>query len=208
MRPLASTSKDIIIKWFDLDYELTQEGTSEYQQAVIRVVILSATLLYFVIRSGFSGSHNISTDPMVVLVAIFVAASLANILSFRFIPGKCTVRRTITLLVDLSVLSYGLHLGEDASTICFSIYLWLMVGYGLRYGQNYLIAATIIGAVEFYFVLQHTDYWLEQRTAGAGLLIGLIILPIFFSSLLRKLTFAKAQAEEARQRRQHGSIVN
>ena len=197
MRPLASTSKDIIIKWFDLDYELTQEGTSEYQQAVIRVVILSATLLYFVIRSGFSGSHNISTDPMVVLVAIFVAASLANILSFRFIPGKCTVRRTITLLVDLSVLSYGLHLGEDASTICFSIYLWLMVGYGLRYGQNYLIAATIIGAVEFYFVLQHTDYWLEQRTAGAGLLIGLIILPIFFSSLLRKLTFAKAQAEEA-----------
>lgn len=189
--------KFISKKWLWLNYELTQEGSSEYQQAVIRIVILSATLLYFVIRSALAGIQYIASDPMVVLVGLFVAASFANILSFRFIPGKCTVRRTVTLLVDLSVLSYGLHLGEDASTICFSIYLWLMVGYGLRYGQNYLIAATIIGAVEFYFVLQHTDYWLEQRTAGAGLLIGLVILPIFFSSLLSKLTLAKAQAEEA-----------
>jgi len=197
MRPLIFNAASYILKWCSLDYKLTQEGNSEYQQAVIRVVILSATLLYFVIRSYISGSNSISTDPMVVLVGIFVSASFANILSFRFVPGKCTTRRTITLIVDLSILSYGLHLGEDSSTICFSIYLWLMVGYGLRYGQKYLIAATIIGAVEFYFVLQHTDYWLEQRIAGAGLLIGLIILPIFFSSLLRKLTHAKAQAEEA-----------
>ncbi|MGB5541603.1 MAG: histidine kinase dimerization/phospho-acceptor domain-containing protein, partial [Gammaproteobacteria bacterium] len=197
MRLSVSSAKDLISRRPLFDYKLTQEGKSEYEQAVIRVVILCATLLYFVIHSHLSGNLAITTDPMVVLVGIFLSASLANILSFRLIPRKCTARRTITLLVDLSVLSYGLHLGEDASTICFSIYLWLMVGYGLRYGQNYLIAATIIGAVEFYFVLQHTDYWLEQRTAGTGLLIGLIVLPIFFSSLLRKLTSAKAQAEEA-----------
>jgi len=190
-------SAPAIFNRLGLYYKLTQDGTSEYQQAVIRVVILSATLLYFVIRSYHSGSQNITTDPMVALVGLFLAASFINILSFRFINDKCTTRRTITLIVDLTVLSYGLHLGEDASTICFSIYLWLMIGYGLRYGQKYLIAATIIGTVEFYFVLQHTDYWLEQRTAGAGLLIGLIILPVFFSSLLRKLTSAKAQAEEA-----------
>jgi two-component system sensor histidine kinase RpfC len=197
MKALVFDAKNAFNKWLRFNYDLTQEGTSEFEQAVIRVVILCATLIYFVIRSYLSSSTHIASDPMVVLVGLFVAASLANILSFRFVPGKCTARRTITLLVDLTVLSYGLHLGEDASTICFSIYLWLMVGYGLRYGQNYLIAATVIGAIEFSFVLQHTDFWLEQRTAGAGLLIGLIILPIFFSSLLSKLTSAKAQAEEA-----------
>jgi len=197
MRPLFSNVVYYFLKCCSPNYKLTKEGKSEYEQAVIRVVILIATLLYFVIRLQLSGIENILTDPMVVLVGLFVAASFANILSFRFIPGKCATRRTVTLLVDLSVLSYGLHLGEDASTICFSIYLWLMIGYGLRYGQKYLIAATIIGTVEFYFVLKHTNYWLEQRTAGIGLLIGLIILPIFFSSLLRKLTYAKAQAEEA-----------
>jgi len=72
-----------------------------------------------------------------------------------------------------------------------------MVGYGMRYGQVYLLAGTILGSIGFAMVLLTTDYWIEQRTAGVGLLVGLIVLPIFFSSLLSKLTKAKASAEEA-----------
>jgi two-component system sensor histidine kinase RpfC len=134
---------------------------------------------------------------MVVLVGLFVAASLANILSFRFAPDLSHVRRSLTLIVDLSVLSYGLHLGGAAATVCFSIYLWLIVGYGLRYGQTYLFAGTLIGATEFTAVITFTDYWVQQRATGIGLLIGLVVLPIFFSTLLSKLTKAKAQAENA-----------
>jgi two-component system sensor histidine kinase RpfC len=178
-------------------YNLTEDGASEYQQAVIRVVILSATFVYFVSIYYLSGTHSISSQPVLILVSLFFAGSLLNILSFRYIPGKCITRRVLTLLVDLSVLSYGLHIGGSAATICFSVYLWLLVGYGLRYGQSYLFAGTIIGSIEFTAVLLHTDYWIEQRTAGFGLLIGIIALPIFFSSLLRKLTKAKATAEEA-----------
>ena len=180
-----------------LSYSLTDEGSSEFQQAVIRVVILSAIFIYFVSIYYVNGVHDIASEPMVILVGTFFAGSLVNILSFRFIPGKCITRRIITLLVDLSVLSYGLHIGGSAATVCFSVYLWLLVGYGLRYGQNYLFAGTLIGCVEFLYVLQHTDYWIEQKTAGYGLLVGLIVLPIFFSSLLRKLTKARAIAEEA-----------
>jgi len=178
-------------------YNLTEDGASEYQQAVIRVVILSAIFVYFVSINYLNNVQSIVSQPMVVLVGTFFAGSLLNILSFRFIPGKCVTRRVLTLLIDISVLSYGLHIGGSAATICFSVYLWLLVGYGLRYGQSYLFTGTIIGCIEFSTVLLHTDYWIEQRTAGLGLLIGLIALPIFFSSLLRKLTRAKAIAEEA-----------
>jgi two-component system sensor histidine kinase RpfC len=178
-------------------YNLTEDGASEYQQAVIRVVILSAIFVYFVSINYLNNVQSIVSQPMVVLVGTFFAGSLLNILSFRFIPGKCVTRRVLTLLIDISVLSYGLYIGGSAATICFSVYLWLLVGYGLRYGQSYLFTGTIIGGIEFSTVLLHTDYWIEQRTAGLGLLIGLIALPIFFSSLLRKLTRAKAIAEEA-----------
>ena len=178
-------------------YHLTEDGTSEYQQAIIRVVILSAIFGYFVSINYLSGVQSILSQPMVILVGTFFAGSLLNILSFRFIPGKCITRRIITLLVDLSVLSYGLHIGGSSATICFSVYLWLLIGYGLRYGQTYLFAGTIIGSIGFTAVLFNTEYWIEQQTAGFGLLIGLIVLPIFFSSLLRKLTKAKANAEEA-----------
>ncbi|MDH5480397.1 MAG: ATP-binding protein [Nitrosomonas sp.] len=178
-------------------YALTEEGKNEFQQAVIRVIILSATLLYFVVSHIIAGDDSILTQSMVILVGLFVAASLANILSFRYIPGISHIRRTITLIVDLSVLSYGLHIGGSAATVCFSIYLWLIVGYGLRYGQTYLFAGTLIGTLEFLIVLNVTEYWVEQRTTGYGLLIGLVVLPIFFSVLLNKLTKAKALAEYA-----------
>jgi two-component system sensor histidine kinase RpfC len=186
-----------LVAHFRPDYELTEEGRNEYQQAIIRVVILSATLLYFVVSHLIADDGKLTSQPMVVLVSLFVAASLANILSFRPVPGLSHIRRSSTLIVDLSVLSYGLHLGGDAATVCFPIYLWLIVGYGLRYGQKYLLAGTIIGTTEFLAVITFTAYWIEQRTTGIGLLIGLIVLPIFFSILLSKLTKAKALAESA-----------
>ena len=178
-------------------YALTEEGKNEFQQAVIRVIILSATLLYFIVSHIIAGDNSILTQSMVILVGLFVAASLANILSFRYIPGISHTRRTITLIVDLSVLSYGLHIGGSAATVCFSIYLWLIVGYGLRYGQAYLFAGTLIGTLEFLIVLNVTEYWVGQQTTGYGLLIGLVVLPVFFSVLLKKLTKAKALAEYA-----------
>jgi len=193
---IGNYSKDKL-KSHGSSYNLTAEGTSEYQQAVIRVVILSVIFIYFVSINYLNDVQSVLTQPMVVLVGTFFAGSLMNILSFRLIPGKCVTRRVLTLLIDISVLSYGLHIGGSAATICFSVYLWLLVGYGLRYGQSYLFAGTIIGGLGFTTVLRHTDYWIEQSTAGFGLLIGLIALPIFFSSLLRKLTKAKAIAEDA-----------
>jgi two-component system sensor histidine kinase RpfC len=178
-------------------YNLTEEGSSEFQQALIRVAILSITLLYFITSYIINGISSISTQPMIVLVGLFLAGSFLNLLTFRAIPYKCHARRITTLIIDVSVLSWGLHIGGDLSTICFSIYLWLIVGYGLRYGQAYLLAGTILSATEFTTVIYYTEYWESHRTAGIGLLIGLIVLPIFFSALLSKLTKAKAIAEEA-----------
>ena len=178
-------------------YDLSDEGSSEFQQAVIRVIILSAILTYFILRYYLNGVTGIPTQPMVVLVGLFLAGSFINLLSFSLIPGKCHTRRVVTLLVDTSVLSYGLHIGGSLSTVCFSIYLWLIVGYGLRYGQLYLLAGTVISSLEFTAVITYTDYWEGHKDAGIGLLIGLIVLPLFFSSLLSKLTKAKAAAEEA-----------
>ena len=179
------------------NYHLTEEGSSEFQQAVIRVIILTAILVYFLLRYYITGVIGIISQPMVVLVGLFLAGSFLNLLSFIPIPGKCHTRRVVTLLIDTSVLSYGLHIGGSSSTVCFSIYLWLIVGYGLRYGQIYLLAGTIIASLEFTAVISYTDYWEGHKDAGIGLLIGLIILPLFFSSLLSKLTKAKAAAEEA-----------
>ena len=171
-------------------------SNSEFQQAVIRLVILSSITVYFSFHYYITKQANILEQPIGYLT-IYDFIAILILFSFKLIPGESHFRRSFTLFSDLTLLSFTLHFGGNEATLCFSVYLWLIIGYGMRFGQRYLLAGTIIGIVEFTAVILTTDYWIEQRTAGVGLLIGLIVLPIFFSVLLGKLTKAKAAAEEA-----------
>ena len=188
--PWKKTTADNLTK-------LKNESAGEREQSLLRVVIVGIVLSYFLVHYYTAGIPDILSQPVVILVGLYEVSTVLVLLSFKFVPGKSHVRRVYTLCMDLIVLSYGLHFGQDTATVFFAIYSWVMVGFGMRFGQIYLFAGTIIGASCFSIVLLHTDYWVQQRTAGIGLLIGLIVLPIFFSSLLNKLTKAKASAEEA-----------
>ena len=168
----------------------------EYQQAVIRLTILTSITIYFSLHYYIAGEKNILEQPIGFLT-IYDFIAIFILISFKFVPNKSHTRRVFTLISDLTLLSSTLYIGGATATPCFSIYLWLIVGYGMRFGQIYLLAGTIIASIEFCFVLLLTDYWIEQRTAGIGLLIGMVVLPIFFSVLLNKLTKAKADAEDA-----------
>lgn len=168
----------------------------EYQQAVIRLIILSSITVYFSLHYYLSGDKNILEQPIGFLT-IYDFIAIFILFSFNLSPNRSHIRRVFTLVADLTLLSSTLYIGGATATPCFSVYLWLIVGYGMRFGQIYLLAGTVIAAIEFSLVLLTTTYWIEQRTAGVGLLIGMIVLPIFFSVLLNKLTKAKADAEDA-----------
>jgi len=170
--------------------------TGEFQQAVIRLIILASITVYFSLHYHITGQANILEQP-VGFLTIYDFIAILILSSFKLAPYKSHIRRSFTLLSDLTFLSFTLHVGGDEATLCFSVYLWLIIGYGMRFGQKYLLAGTVIGVIEFTIVIITTDYWIEQKTAGIGLLIGLIVLPVFFSVLLGKLTKAKAAAEEA-----------
>ncbi len=178
-----------------IDYPESR-SSGEFQQAVIRIVILASITVYFSLHYFITNQANILEQP-VGFLTIYDLIAVQILFSFKFIPNKSHIRRIFTLLADLTFLSFTLHIGGDEATLCFSVYLWLIIGYGMRFGQKYLLTGTMIGVMEFVVVILTTDYWIEQRTAGIGLLIGLIVLPIFFSVLLSKLTKAKASAEDA-----------
>jgi two-component system sensor histidine kinase RpfC len=56
-----------------------------------------------------------------------------------------------------------------------------------------------VALVGFATVIAPTPFWLENPYLSAGLLIGLLVLPLYTSTLIRKLSLAKQQAEEASQ---------
>lgn len=176
---------------------LNNESSNEREQALLRITLNPVIIIYFYVHYHSIGVLNIASIPVVTTVLTYQVSAFIVFLSFKLCPDKSHVRRVYTLITDIGFLSYGIHLGGAEATAFFFVYLWFIVGYGMRYGQAYLVAGTIIGASCFTAVLLTTNYWIEQSTVAIGLLIGLVILPLFFSSLLRKLTKAKAAAEEA-----------
>jgi two-component system sensor histidine kinase RpfC len=179
--------------------KLKKESSGEWSQAKLRMIILPIMIVYFYFHYYFSDIEilRIHSQPVVELVILYLGISSLSLLSFKLFPGKSTTRRVFTLVTDIGIFSYGMHLGGAEATACFAIYLWVIIGHGMRFGQAYLAGATILGAISFLIVLETTDYWLGQKTAGLGLLTGLIVLPVFFSSLLKKLTNAIAAAVDA-----------
>ncbi|HQU14398.1 MAG TPA: ATP-binding protein, partial [Thermodesulfobacteriota bacterium] len=61
----------------------------------------------------------------------------------------------------------------------------------------YLFAASVVGTIAFGAAIYINTYWQDKLSLGIGLLVGLVVLPLYVSSLLKKLTIIGKRAEEA-----------
>jgi len=69
----------------------------------------------------------------------------------------------------------------------YPLYLWIIVGNGMRYGQRYLYGALASGIVGFGVVLIGDPLWRRQLPTGLGLLVGMVALPLFYARLIRRM---------------------
>ncbi len=101
------------------------------------------------------------------------------------------------MVSDISFTTYVLSAMGDIGGPLVVVYLWVTFGNGFRYGEKYLFATALLSVCGFSFVLYVSNYWSTHRTLGIGLLIGLIVLPLYVSALVRRLNAALKRAEEA-----------
>ncbi len=171
---------------------------TEHEQVLVRIAI---TLVAGVYLSWFalfgespkSVSHGLNT------IGLYLLFSLAMMALIAYNPGVSVSRRMTSMFGDMGMISYLLFYYGDIMAPLYIVYLWVSSGYGLRYGNRYLLASTILSALGFSLVLINNDYWLSNSSTGWGLWFGLIILPIYFASLLAKLSGALNAAKAANQ---------
>ena len=178
---------------------LKQQTESEKDQAVVRIVVCSVVVLYFLVSAFISKAHNSSVTQALVAGGIYLIFSITVFFTCLLYPQKSTIRRTVTLITDIGIVTYSMSITGEIGSAYFALFLWIIMGYGIRFGQRYLLAATITSTIGFMFVIENNHYWKENLQVGIGFLTGLIFIPAFVSSLLKKLTKAKLLAEQASQ---------
>jgi two-component system sensor histidine kinase RpfC len=177
-----------------LKNRLSNRPDGEHEMVVNRVVI-SALILLYLAGAAIFGSP--SVHDAVILTASFFGISFAFLAHMLWKPGVCEPRRVIAIISDLGFLSWGIHAGDEALSLLYPIYLWVIFGNGFRFGLKYLFGSMVVAVAGFSVVVATTEYWSQHPKLAYGLIGGLVILPLYAATLIKKLQAAKNEAEQA-----------
>ena len=184
------------IKTFYQKIKATPGYGSEHEQAIVRVIFSFLVFIYLGYKFFYAENPDSIRPLLNVSGAFFLGAALLTIVIFHS-KAPSERRKFITLLSDISVITYGMYMNGEIGSLFFGIYLWITVGNGLRYGASALFTAQVLSVLGFILVISFNEYWVVHRTLAVGLLITLISIPLFTFSLLRRLNQAITRAEEA-----------
>ena len=143
-------------------------------------------------------SYTFSINPSVprealISATVFALVSAGIVVHILVRPYQSTTRRIVAIVCDLTTLSFQLRYVGETSSVLFLLYLWITFGNGFRFGVRSLYIAMIVSAGCFIAVIYTTPRWRDDIYLSATLLLSLIVLPLYASTLIRKLSNAKAR---------------
>jgi len=177
---------------------LSRRPDSEHEQALFRALITVLIFFYLCWSSSIDGRIDQGEVSVLWISGLYHLFSLGLFASITIGPaGKSRFRRCLGMAGDLCLPAYGISVVGDMAGPLYIVLLWVIFGNGFRYGRGYLLAASTVGTVSFGIAIYHNEYWRNHLVLAIGLLIGLIVLPLYISSLLKNLSAAGKRAEEA-----------
>lgn len=176
---------------------LANRPDTEHGQAMVRLVmlVLVAAYLQLVVAGRPEVAQQLRLSWQLLSVELGIGLVIMGWLIAR--PGVSYPRRVLGMIADYSLMGVGMYLLGDLLAWMYVVIMWVTVGNGLRYGPAWLYLAIAFATVSLGLVLSTTPYWQQNLWLGCGLLVGLAAVPLYLSSLLRKLVQATEAAQAA-----------
>ena len=171
----------------------------EKEQAALRVVVVSIIFSYVYYIVHIKGVNDGSSDLIFRYItyyafSIVVLAILTiNNIFYRFI------RILLGMMLDVTMITLCLYYLAEYGAPLFSVYLWVVIGNGFRYGVKYLVICALLSLSEFLYIYLHNPFFGNIWLVVVSGAVSLIIIPAYVAILLRRLNAAKEHAELANQ---------
>ena len=171
----------------------------EFEQLVVRYLIglFTTTCAILSWYHGALAAWQISALSVFIPIAWVIAGSF--MLHYALWPTRRRERRAATIIFDAITLSLFIYFGGEAASIFFPVYLWVILGNGFRFGIPYMFGSMAANGLCFALVIAHTPNWRADWAFAAGVLLSLLIIPLYVARLIRALRGAMAEAEAANQ---------
>lgn len=170
---------------------------SEHGQALVRMVIACLLVGYIHALHSIGVGDADALSLMLLVMSCEAVIGIAIIAAILARPAPSHARRWVGMLADYTVLAVLMLVDPPALAPVYVLILWVTIGNGLRYGVRYLLSASLLGLISFVTVVLGTEYWRAQPYLSTGLVLGLIAIPAYLSSLLRSLHRSTEEAKRA-----------
>jgi len=172
---------------------LSGRPDTEHEQAIVRLLV--ATILFLTLLPQAFGGREPNLPLFAAMVCYF--ALCGTVFGWIYLsPSASRARRVFVALLDIGTnTAFMYHLGESGASL-YMFYLLVIFGHGFRYGKAYLYNSLVLSIAGFALVLTFSDYWIQNRVLGIGLMVGMILLSLFQGKLVTRL-FDSLRREEA-----------
>ncbi|MGH8119181.1 MAG: histidine kinase dimerization/phospho-acceptor domain-containing protein, partial [Gammaproteobacteria bacterium] len=172
---------------------LNLRGDTEHEQAVVKVLLGMFWLVY----ATWAEFHYSLAPQAVIAPVLYITTVVLFFLWIRVNPGTHPRRRLLEIVLDAFFVSYALFHLDRAGAPLISTYLFITLGHGFRYGNNYLFASALLNIIGFGIVINYDEFWHEQEVLGYGFIFAIIVMSIYVSILIARLQTAVTEASAA-----------
>jgi len=169
-----------------------QSDNEEYAQAILRLFVLIPFFFFFLIKGL---SNTIELEPFLIHTFLTIYG-ISYFFWIKNNPMPNILRRYIAIFIDISMVSFAIFYAQWIGFLLYPFYLWIIVGYGMRYGKNYVYSGILFAFLEFGILLFINDFWANNFNIGLGLLLVIVILPLFFLIMTHRLQLANEKLQE------------
>lgn len=175
-----------------------REREGEHEQVVLRVAFSLVIFIYLVIEKFFDALNSIPSNVLYFL-EIWIALSFALLFVVLVNQLSSRKRQWVAMFLDIGAVTFLMLNLKEAGYLLFGIYLWVIVGNGIRYGVPPLIGSYVFSLVGFALVVTLNPFWSSQPRLSIGLFLTLTMIPLYLIKLLNQLNKAIISAQEANQ---------
>src|SRR5664279_4150879 len=112
----------------------------EHEQAVLRVFFAGLIFIFLSVDFILLRSDHVQR-AVFVFSALWFACAIVVFLAILIGRVSSRKRQWLTMFADISAVTYGMLITGETGVLFYPIYLWVIVGNGLRYGTRPLIGA-------------------------------------------------------------------
>ncbi|MGP1715578.1 MAG: ATP-binding protein [Methylophilus sp.] len=178
-----------LLQQFKLKFSEAKAVNSEVEQALIRVSFVSFITLYLL----FNHSHY---EP-VALCLFYLCCGFLMLFNILRNPQKNEKRQWTAMVMDITATSLEQMISASLAGVFIGVYLWLIIGYGLRYGVKFFKGCYVMSLFGFGLTLYLNPYWNQHTHLAYGFIVTMLLIPPHTLRLLVRLEKATKDANLA-----------